>query len=274
MRAAGIRPRFCSPPGVARFLFPSAPKPRRSVAWKPPATPPPRIPFRLALVSWSSAMAPSKFSGAVTAPAPGRNSFRVSICPRRKTSPPASVSCRRCKSEARNSSKTTSPLSNSSSIDSRGRYGQPFYHAQHVLVSAPLVAYFVHATADQMDAQATDRFLLKRQRGIHFRNLSGIERPAIVLNFNDQVRRAGLQPDENLVFAPVVIGVIHHVGQVLLQRQVRRLDGRGRQVVVLTNEILQRGQQPPLFFRLDLEDDFQDGASPQGSETGYIFSTN
>ena len=95
-------------------------------------------------------------------------------------------------------------------------------HGQDVSGAVPAIFQFIHAPAHDVNAQATDRFLVERHRRVNGRGFQRIEGPGVILHF--QVQQSIPKPKADLDFAwfRVVVAVVDDVGQMLVQGEVQR----------------------------------------------------
>jgi len=95
-------------------------------------------------------------------------------------------------------------------------------HCQDVLPRLPAIFQFIHAPADNVNAQTTERFLIEWHRRVDRRALERIEGPGVIRHF--QVQQSVPKPEADLDLARfrVVVAVVDDVGQVLVQGEIHR----------------------------------------------------
>ena len=114
---------------------------------------------------------------------------------------------------------------------SRRAHLQPFTHPEEVFSALATVVALIHELADQVEPQPADRFLVQRHGGIHRRCGQRIEWFAIVLDLDLQAVFFDAQSDDEVVNGFVVEGVVADVGQMLLEREIGRLQCLGGHLV-------------------------------------------
>ena len=105
-------------------------------------------------------------------------------------------------------------------------------HGQDVPATIPAIFQFIHAPADNVNAQTTERFLIEGHRRVDGRALERIEGPGVILHFHLQQSIPKLQPDLDLAWFLVVVSVVDDIGQMLVQGEVQREQvARGKPVL-------------------------------------------
>jgi len=95
-------------------------------------------------------------------------------------------------------------------------------HGQDVPATIPAIFQFIHAPADNVNAQAAEWFLIEWHRRVDRRALERIEGPGVILHFH--VQQSIPKPEADLDFARfrVVVAVVDYVGQMLVQGEIHR----------------------------------------------------